>query len=58
MHQPMVEGKVMAEKRECEDLLNMFEYIDKADCGVPTFVAADLNKVSNLKASDADDKSC
>lgn len=41
-------------KRECEDLLSMYEALDKAECKLPKFVAEDLNKVPSVKASDFD----
>jgi hypothetical protein len=41
-------------KKECEDLLSLVELIDREKCAVPTFVAADLNKVPIVKASEAD----
>ena len=36
-------------KRECEDLLSMYEALDKAECKLPKFVAEDLNKCLVLK---------
>ena len=41
-------------KRECEDLLSMYEALDKAECKLPKFVAEDLNKVPSVKGSDFD----
>ena len=40
-------------KRQCEDLLSIYETLDKAECELPRFVAEDLNKVPSIKASDA-----
>jgi hypothetical protein len=41
-------------KRECDDLINMYELLDKSKCDLPKFVATDLNNIPNLKASEAD----
>ena len=41
-------------KRECEDLLNIFETLDIAKCDLPKFVVLVLNIVPILKMSDAD----
>lgn len=57
MKDPPTRGRRQGEgrkKRECEDLLAMFEALDKAECELPRFVAEDLNKVPSVKASDMD----
>ena len=41
-------------KKECEDLLELFDTLDKAKCELPKFVAADLNNVPCIKAAEAD----
>jgi hypothetical protein len=41
-------------KRECEDLLSMYEILDKSENELPKLVAEDLNKIPSIKASDAD----
>ena len=41
-------------KKECKDLLELFDTLDKAKCELPKFVATDLNNVPCIKAAEAD----
>ena len=37
-----------------EDLIAIYEYLDRKKCVLPRYVAADLNKIPNVRAADAD----
>ena len=37
-----------------EDLIAIYEYLDRKRCVLPRYVAADLNKIPNVRAADAD----
>jgi hypothetical protein len=41
-------------QKETEDLINMYELLDREKCSLPIFVAADLNKLPTVRATDAD----
>jgi hypothetical protein len=41
-------------KKEVEDLINIYETLDKSKCSLPRFVAEDLNKIPNIKIGEAD----
>ena len=41
-------------KRESEDLINLYEIIDKEMYEIPTYVAADVNNIPNVSAENAD----
>ena len=41
-------------KKECEDLLELFDILNEAKCELPNFVATDLNNVPCIKAAEAD----
>ena len=41
-------------KLECEDILNLFGLTDTAQCIMPKFVAADLQRVPTISPGDVD----
>jgi hypothetical protein len=41
-------------RKECEDLVSVYEALDKAKCVLPRFVAEDLNKLPRIKVEDVD----
>ena len=41
-------------KRETEDLINLYEIIDKEKYEIPTYMAADVNNMPNVSAENAD----
>lgn len=51
---PKVRQGENKKKKESEDLVDIFEQIDKANCNIPTFATSDLNKIPCIKAADAD----
>ena len=41
-------------KKEVEDLIAIYEYLDRKRCVLARYIAADLNKIPNVRAADAD----
>jgi len=41
-------------KMECEDILNLFSFMDSVQCTMPKFVAADLQRIPNAQPGDVD----
>jgi len=41
-------------KMECEDILNLFSFMDSVQCTMPKFVAADLQRIPTVQPGDVD----
>ena len=41
-------------KKEVEDLIAIYEYLDRERRVLPRYIIADLNKIQNVRAADAD----
>jgi len=41
-------------KMECEDILNLFSFMDSVQCIMPKFVAADLQRIPTVQPGDVD----